>query len=71
MRWITKTEDIASATEKQLIRSILTCDGNGEDFKRLVMEEIISRKLREAMVSGELAEEIMSSVRCTNFMEDD
>ena len=41
--WLSNLADIKSASKDSLLRSILTADGKGIDFKTAVLEEILSR----------------------------
>ena len=42
-KWLTKKEDISNASIDSLKRSLTTCDGMGENFKTLVLDELFLR----------------------------
>ena len=41
VKWINGKEQIANATEDELRRVLLTCDGNGVEFKSLALDRLI------------------------------
>lgn len=41
VKWINSKEQIANATEDELRRVLLTCDGNGVEFKSLALDRLI------------------------------
>jgi hypothetical protein len=41
VKWINGKEQIANATEDELRRVLLTCDGNGVEFKALALDRLI------------------------------
>jgi hypothetical protein len=42
-RWLTRREEIATAEDAELRRSLLTPDGMGREFKRACLDELCSR----------------------------
>lgn len=42
IKWINSKEQIENATQEELERLLLTCDGNGVEFKRLALEKLKS-----------------------------
>lgn len=40
VKWISSKEQIEIATQEELERVLLTCDGNGVTFKKLALEQL-------------------------------
>jgi len=45
--WIRKIEEIPTASNESLIQSLITCDGNGKQFKTAALEELLMRAERD------------------------
>ena len=43
-RWLTRKTDISSAEKDDLMRSLLTSDGMGKEFKKEVLLELLKRE---------------------------
>ena len=50
-KWLSHTEEIPSASNESLIRSLVTADGRGSDFKRKALGELIIRVKMEGIPS--------------------
>lgn len=42
VKWINSKEQVEKATQEELERVLITCDGNGVEFKRLALEQLKS-----------------------------
>ena len=43
VKWLNVDASITEASDEQLKRALITCDGNGRKFKEKVLDEIIKR----------------------------
>ena len=50
VKWLNSKEQIDNASEEELRRVLLTCDGNGVEFKRLALDKLIDISKRECVV---------------------
>lgn len=46
--WLNNVADISGATDQSLIRSLITADGRGKDFKTKVLAELLTRQFLAA-----------------------
>lgn len=55
--WLNNINEIRTASDESLIRSLCTADGMGSDFKKHVLGEVILRTVEEQLrIRGELPE---------------
>jgi hypothetical protein len=50
VKWLNSKDQIDNASEEELRRVLLTCDGNGVEFKRLALDRLIAIKQGRANI---------------------